>query len=104
MSGDEWKEGTPYEDPEDKAYRELRESLANLAESFKALGRSMEAMKDFGKPIAAEHAVTQLMALGVSEDEAGAAVRGCFVVAEAEGRNWASVLKAEIRRAAKELE
>lgn len=99
MTGDEWKAGTSYEDPEERAKRELHaaaqdaaRAMAGFAESMRALGRSMVISA------ARRHAIASLQAHGVPKDEAATQVDDCILVAAADGRSVSGAIRALIRK------
>lgn len=98
INGDEWKEGTPYEDPEDRLVRELQEWTLRLAENLSNISQAMGGVLNSSKGLAEGEGRRLLRERGLSEGEAADVVRECRLIAEAEGRNFARALKAEIAR------
>lgn len=95
LPGDEWKEGTIYEDEVDREWRLVAESFATLADSMR---QASDAMRRFIDAALEAQALSQLTALGMGEVEARDRVRELRTQAAAEGRSFALLVKQELRR------
>lgn len=83
-SGEEWKTGTEYEDPERRALRMLAEGFAALGIKVEAFGRSLTNM---GTIIQVEIGIKHLIAAGVSPDRARGVIQSTAARVRAEGKS-----------------
>ena len=95
-TGEEWKEGTPYEEEdEDNPWDALAEAVANMGVTSEEMARAFSA---FHRTCFIVWAVSRLLTLGFTEARAREFIKGLVLVAEAEGRSYRDVIRAEIDR------
>jgi hypothetical protein len=93
-TGEEWKAGTPYEDPEERAMRNTLRALGEMIRSMKALARSMESVSGAMIPLLAVREAVRLLVLkGVDREDARRLAMETATVAAAEGRPVAKALR-----------
>lgn len=100
-SGEEWKEGTEYEEDLHRIHRELVDALEELARGF---GRMADAARHFREACARVWAERQLTELGFEQKRAREFVYSLQLVAEAEQRSLREVAIPEIQRIRETLE